>query len=582
MVVVGLASLASQTAMLTPCRAWNIFSSAAKDDSNAQREGSSNAQRDGSYNVDRAVRQAGYYDARPRKSSPAAGIQPSGANRGAMFRGQKLKMPALPFGRQSSTNQAADRVPQSNGPTAAGNTPATQSRFGAQPPSSGTTSQRLPTSAVPSRNNAQPARVADARQPQPTRSNYGPQPFKGQQPGAQPMPRPAATKPTIPNSSNVSPWSTSPSAALPGTPPARTPAQPQAAAPARSSTPPGKPAEPLSAADRLIADAHALSNQAQSEQDYTHIIETCRRVQASQASPTTKEYAKSLTAWSLNRRGQLKAEAGMDKEAILDFDDAVRNDPTCWRALHNRGVLLAQSSQYEKAFSDFTSTIQLNPQFAKAYSNRASLFLVANNLTAALSDYKRAIELDSDLAVAHRGCGRVCQLRGHIEDAIAHYDAAAQLAPTDAYTAACRADLLTDVGRYAEAAAEYDRAIELDPTLSQAQGGSAWLLATCPDSSIRNADLAVERAKFVIEQGGQEDAMNFDTLAAAQANSGDFDAAMDSARTAIRLASADERDTYKSRLTMYQHAKPYRIAPLARGAQQVNYETSSGSARAMR
>ena len=268
----------------------------------------------------------------------------------------------------------------------------------------------------------------------------------------------------------------------------------------------------------------------------------------------------------------MKAEAGQDKEAILDFDDAVRTDASCWRALHNRGVLLAQAGQFEKAFDDFTHTIQLSPQFAKVYSNRAALFMVADNLTAAFDDYKYAIELDPNLAVAHRGCGRVCQLLGRVDEAVGHYDAAVQLAPNDAYAAACRADLLTDVGRYSDAIQEYERAIEIDPNSSQAQGGSAWLLATCPDSAVRNPELAIERARAVIEQGGENEAVNYDTLAAAQAAAGDFESAMDAVRQAIELAPKDECEAYKDRLAMYQHAKPYRIAPIERVAKQVSYE----------
>jgi tetratricopeptide (TPR) repeat protein len=332
----------------------------------------------------------------------------------------------------------------------------------------------------------------------------------------------------------------------------------------------------LSPADRLVTEAHEFSTRAQSEEDYTRVIATCRRAQASEASPAATQFAKNLVAWSLNRRGQLKAEAGRDKEALLDFDDAIRTDANCWRAVHNRGVLLAQAGKFEKAFDDFTRTIQLSPQFAKAYSNRAALFMVANNLEAALTDYKQAITLDANLAVAHRGCGRICQLMGKVDEAVAHYDAAVQLAPDDAYAAACRADLLTDVGRYSEAIAEYERAIEIDPKLSQAYGGSAWLLATCPDSSIRNAGRAIERAKAAIDEGGERDALNYDTLAAAYANAGDYEAAMDSVRKAIELAPADERDAYKGRLILYQKAKPYRIAPVERTAQQVSYETSSG------
>ncbi len=391
-------------------------------------------------------------------------------------------------------------------------------------------------------------------QPLPLRQSAVPQPMT-----LPPRPvavRPVPTAPVSNNMSSVSPWTTTPKAAIPTTTSASR-----------------KPIAPPSPADRLLAEAHAWSTAAKTEQDYSRIIETCRRAEASQASPVAAKYAKSLTAWAFNRRGQLKAEAGHDKDAILDFDDAIRTDATCWRAIHNRGVLLAQAGQFEKAFDDFSRTIQLHPGFAKAYSNRAALFMVANNLNAAHQDYKRAIELDPNLAVAHRGYGRICQLLGQMDDAVAHYDAAVQLAPNDAYAAACRADLLTDVGRYSDALTEYNRALSIDPKSIQANCGSAWLLATCPDSALRNPELAVERAKQAIVLGGQKDAVSFDSLAAAQASAGDFDAAMQSIHKAIELAPADEREAYKDRLVVYQQAKPYRIAPIERVAQQASYQT---------
>jgi tetratricopeptide (TPR) repeat protein len=148
-----------------------------------------------------------------------------------------------------------------------------------------------------------------------------------------------------------------------------------------------------------------------------------------------------------------------------------------------------------------------------------------------------------------------------------------QLAPKDAYAAACRGDLLTDVGRYSDALAEYNRALQLDSKSTQANCGSAWLLATCPDSALRNPDLALERANQAVDLSAQKDAVSFDSLAAAQASSGDFKAAMKSIHRAIELAPVDERDSYKDRLAMYQHARPYRIAPVERLAQQASYET---------
>jgi tetratricopeptide (TPR) repeat protein len=517
--------------------------------------------------VDGAVQQANFYDSRPRANSTMIAPPGSGPDQrsGALFHGESLHMPTSWFGRQTQSSRSANHTPQAAAKQSVTNQPN---------PNNGQIRPRVANQpAVASRPMQQ--RVVNGRAMQPAAVNN--QNFRnpaGQTPipihqDMNPRPMPLANRPMpaakpAPNSSAVSPW---------GNPPVAAAAATGAIAGSVAVATSAKPSGPMSAADKLVAQAHTLSAAAKTEQDYSRIIETCRRAQASQASLETAKYANNLTAWAFNRRGQLKAEAGHDKDAILDFDDAIRAESTCWRAVHNRGVLLAQAGQFEKAFDDFSRTIQVNPQFAKAYSNRAALFMVANNLNAAHQDYKHAIELDANLAVAHRGCGRVCQLMGKLDDAVLHYDAAVQLAPNDAYAAACRADLLTDIGRYSDALAEYNRALQIDPKSSQANCGSAWLLATCPDSALRNSQLAVERANQAIELGSQKDAVSFDSLAAAQASAGDFAGAMQSIHKAIELAPTDERDSYKDRLVMYQQAKPYRIAPVERLAQQASYQT---------
>jgi tetratricopeptide (TPR) repeat protein len=162
-----------------------------------------------------------------------------------------------------------------------------------------------------------------------------------------------------------------------------------------------------------------------------------------------------------------------------------------------------------------------------------------------------------------------------LDQAISHYDEAVRLAPDDAYAAACRADLLTDLGRYADAAAEYERTLELDPKSAHANSSFAWLMATCPDDSVRNPQLAIARANFAIELTGQNDAVSFDTLAAAQASAGDFSAATQTVRQALELAGPAEREVYEQRLLMYQRAKPYRIAPVGEVVQASYEETTS-------
>ncbi len=506
--------------------------------------------------VDTAVQQAGWNATRrvPKSidsSHPAAAMlrdQPQEGRKGPMFGGHEFRLPGGLFSRNNGAGPAATGAmqPQESqmplpSPAQAARKP-TGARFEAnqwsQPkfgrPVSGNVAQR------PTRQSSTELRIAERVSPQATKAPQSAHRSPTNFTAAEPIPSPVA-----------------------------------APAPRQIAAKPVPIAAPGSQAEALLAEAHKLSGSAQSADDYSQIIESCRRALVSQPSASVAEYANDLAAWALNRRGQLKAEAGQIQEAILDFEDALRADADCSRAVHNRGVLLAQVGQFERAFDSFNRTIQIKQDFAKAFSNRGALFVVASDLNAALADYGRAIELDTNLAVAHRGRGRVCHLLGRLDEAIAHYDAAVQLAPEDSYAVACRADLLTDLGRYVDANAEYHHAIELDPKSVHAFSGSAWLLATCPDKAIRNPALAIERAEKSIELSGKWDAMSFDTLAAAQASAGDFATAVKTMRRAVEMAQSDERDVYQDRLAMYSHAKPYRIAPV-RPVTQASYEAGSG------
>jgi len=60
------------------------------------------------------------------------------------------------------------------------------------------------------------------------------------------------------------------------------------------------------------------------------------------------------------------------------------------------------------------------------------------------------------------------------------------------------------------------------------------------------------------------DADYLDTLAAAYAESGQFDKAVESQEKAIELAPDDEKADFETRLKLYQEGKPYREEPWGR------------------
>ena len=70
--------------------------------------------------------------------------------------------------------------------------------------------------------------------------------------------------------------------------------------------------------------------------------------------------------------------------------------------------------------------------------------------------------------------------------------------PVEARPAEAEAEVaakLSAKGDFPGAIARYRRALELDPNLVEALNNLAWLLATCPDASLRNGAEAVQLAK---------------------------------------------------------------------------------------
>ena len=116
-------------------------------------------------------------------------------------------------------------------------------------------------------------------------------------------------------------------------------------------------------------------------------------------------------------------------------------------------------------------------------------------------------------------------------------------------------------GRFEEAATHYAESIRLDPLSPEAYNNRAMLLATCPEAKYRDGQKAIEAATRACELTEWKMPSCLDTLAAAYAEAGDFDAAV---RWQMRATESlrDERAKadYRSRLAIYRAKGPSRMA----------------------
>ena len=98
--------------------------------------------------------------------------------------------------------------------------------------------------------------------------------------------------------------------------------------------------------------------------------------------------------------------------------------------------------------------------------------------------------------------------------------------------------------RFAEATQEFAQACQLFPSDLDTRDKRAWFLATCGDPGFRNAPLAVQLSRSVVDDYG--DPLFLDTLAAAYAESGDFAEAVKTEQHALETAETWERSEYES------------------------------------
>ena len=112
---------------------------------------------------------------------------------------------------------------------------------------------------------------------------------------------------------------------------------------------------------------------------------------------------------------------------------------------------------------------------------------------------------------------------------------------------------------YDEAIADFSRALKLNPNYAAAHNSLAFLLATCADEKYRDGHKAVESALKACQLTEGRNWGYTDTLAAAYAESGDFEKAKQFQAKAIELApSKKSKQDCGSRLELYEQGKPFR------------------------
>ena len=293
--------------------------------------------------------------------------------------------------------------------------------------------------------------------------------------------------------------------------------------------------------------------------------------------------------------GNIFSQQGRYEEAITHYKKALRIDPDYAKAYHNLGIALARDGNFEDTISYYKEILRNNPGSAEAHNNLGELLFRQEKPDEAIGHYFEALRIDPDYDDAHYNLGVALEKKGGNKDAIFHYEEALRANPNHVKAHENLGVILSRQGRYNSAIAhfsevlrinpddadvhynialtldlqgriensitEYREVLRLEPNMLEALDNLAWIFATSKNPNFRNAAEAVKLAEKACALTAHEQPLMLDTLAAAYAESGRFDNALQTAQKAMEIASSNGlvglARKIEKRMQIYQSGSPF-------------------------
>ncbi|MGE5141443.1 MAG: tetratricopeptide repeat protein [Rudaea sp.] len=295
-----------------------------------------------------------------------------------------------------------------------------------------------------------------------------------------------------------------------------------------------------------------------------------------------------------------KVPSSLPRAALEDFNEAIRLDPDLTAAYLERAEIWSSANETEKALADYSVAIQNGCRDLHAFTARSRILTEKGEFDRAIDVLNQAIALQQEVYrkwLQDRRNARNDQRADTADkpdDGLVLYVGDLWMVPgqrssshfeiheppevpelgepgdppghwwrsMQAAELYCdRAEIWEQKRQLDKALADYAEAIRLAPRLFRPRNASAWIWATAADAKYRDGKKAIEcalRAKDLWNVSHPEWA-SANTLAAACAETGDFDQAVKWQTKALELASDDEKPGLAERLDLYKSRKPYRM-----------------------
>jgi tetratricopeptide (TPR) repeat protein len=222
--------------------------------------------------------------------------------------------------------------------------------------------------------------------------------------------------------------------------------------------------------------------------------------------------------------------------AADEYRHAIEADPRYADAYNNLGVVMARQRRVDEAIEDFNKAIELDPACVGAESNLGHALLAKDRVDEAIPHLVKAVGANSNSAELHNDLGTALAERGRLDEAIPEFERALQISPNMVRAHSHLGMALVMKGRAAEGLAQWRQVLKEEPDNLRALNDAAWLLATSQDAGLRNGKEAVQLAQHAEQITSAQEPSVLGTLAAAYAEAGAFDKAIEAEQQATDLA----------------------------------------------
>jgi tetratricopeptide (TPR) repeat protein len=253
---------------------------------------------------------------------------------------------------------------------------------------------------------------------------------------------------------------------------------------------------------------------------------------------------------------------GRIPDAVAEFRQGVHRNPGSSMLHYHLALALVDIGRRQDAVLEHQEALRLNPRWTPGHKSLGLLLYAEGRLDEALPHLEAAVDGGAADHSVYYALGRILAMQGQWEPSTRAFTEAVALQPRNWRYHAFLGFALDKAGRAEPAQEQYRHTAQLNPLWAENLNAEGWVLAADPNATKRNGRAAVQVTLLLCQATANREPRFLDTLAAAQAEIGQFDPAVKTAEKAVAAASslgqASLAEEIRSRSRLYEKHQPFR------------------------